>query len=866
MCWQHIASESQVITIRIMSQFVPPSPTNAENGCIFPREASPEGQRLAYVYLPDGYDQNDTQTRYPVIYWLPPFNSTGEVESGSIDNGFNAELLDALITEKLMVPSIVVSPDPTLSITFRFTDPACTFCPPGDTCHLAGFDPAYASYGNSFYINSDLNNVSYEDFFIQELVPYIDMTFNTIANPNFRAISGFSMGGYGALLLGMRYPELFSCIGAEGPTSPFMYTDVDQWPNPPSYDAFTLNSLLIGGITKNNGLVTPCNEGLRTTAGLTDFIFALSAALSPNTTGGTSFTDTFQVNLPIYVNPDGTASLVDGMFSVVDFVTFPNEPVFRSVVDQSVVLNQSVIDIWHQNDPYYQLENHVDTLKKQAIYLDGGTLESLNNVASRLISDKMMQNHIDNEFILYKGNHPEFLFFNPSVSDFTSRNVTMFKMFSAKFAAAGACINDISSKLMGTLHLILEDNAAINVNYGSALSIQTSATVPDPMNPISNTNVTITLKDQSAIHMGTANEQGGALQIGDPFTKALLQEYNTGPATALADHEVRCTILLDGKDTVFEIGEEGFFGVGIGVIGKSNINLPLSPIVANFWGVTSLANLKDIRLILNQGTLKHQVISSGDQEPASLMALDLSDAYLCSINPQCARILGGANLLCTKHDPFAPEEINRQVRLLHPTVLNIGNTLPNPEIINPMNDCPNDVAGGIINKAEFNPSAIDRFIDNPISSSTAYTNYIQRGILQSTPLFDRGDVTDAFSITTTTLDELCDFLRTKEYKNQPIKLANISPIPEDPIISYVQEASSIDLVSFDLFAIPYIERKNIEELPIDPQQQLPFSEIQKNGVLGIELAFASNIDQPENLIFNLKQLIRIYDPHIDPQA
>ncbi len=852
MCWQYSASESQIVPIGIISQFVPPSPTNAENGCIPARSAQPNGQRLAYVYLPDGYDQNDTQMRYPVIYWLSGFNGTGE--NAAIANGI---LLDYLIAEKLMVPSIVVTPDPTLPITFRFTDPECTFCPPGDTCHLAGFDPDYASYGNSFYINSDLNNVSYEDFFIQELVPYIDNTFNTIANPNFRGISGHSMGGYGALLLGMRYPEVFSCIGAESPTPPFMFTNVETWPNPPSYDAFTLNSIFIGGITKNNGLVTPCNEGLRSEVGFSDFVFAMAAALSPNTTGGTSFTDAFQVNLPIYVNPDGTASLVDGTFSVVDFAKAPNEPVFYSVVDQSVVLNQSVIDIWHQNDPYYQLENHVETLKKQAIYIDGGDDEPINNVGSRLTSDKMMQSHIDNEYILYKGQHTTDLF------DFTSsRNLTIFKMFSAKFAAAGACINDISSKLMGTLHLILEDNAAIDVNYGSVLSIQTSATVPDPMNPISNTNVSITLKDQSAIHMGTANEQGGALQIGDPFTKALLQEYNTGPATALADHEVRCTILLDGKDTLFEIGKEGFFGVGIGVIGKSNINLPLSPTVANFWGVTSLANLKDIRLILNQGTLKHQVISSGDQEPASLMALDLSNAYLCSINPQCARILGGANLLCTKHDPFAPDFINRQVRLLHPTVLNIGNTLPNPELIDDMTDCPDDPAGGIINKANFDPNATDSFLDNPIGSSTAYTNYIQRGILQSTPLFDRGDVTDAFSITTTTLDELCDFLRTKEYKNQPIKLANLSNSPENPTIAYVQEVSFIDTFFFNL-TVPLIERKNESELPIDPQQNIDFDALQSNGALGIELELAENIDQPDKLLFNIKELIRIYDPHTD---
>jgi S-formylglutathione hydrolase FrmB len=57
-------------------------------------------------------------------------------------------------------------------------------------------------------------NDKYESYIVKELVPEIDKRFRTIADRKNRAIAGLSMGGYGALKFGMKYPEMFLLAGS----------------------------------------------------------------------------------------------------------------------------------------------------------------------------------------------------------------------------------------------------------------------------------------------------------------------------------------------------------------------------------------------------------------------------------------------------------------------------------------------------------------------------------------------------------------------------------------------------------------------------------------------------------------------------
>ena len=68
---------------------------------------------------------------------------------------------------------------------------------------------------SSFYINSADGRERYSDFFLRELIPSIEKKYRVVPGRAGRAISGISMGGYGALRFAFAYPELFSAVSAQ---------------------------------------------------------------------------------------------------------------------------------------------------------------------------------------------------------------------------------------------------------------------------------------------------------------------------------------------------------------------------------------------------------------------------------------------------------------------------------------------------------------------------------------------------------------------------------------------------------------------------------------------------------------------------
>ncbi|MBB5268705.1 alpha/beta hydrolase [Algibacter amylolyticus] len=62
----------------------------------------------------------------------------------------------------------------------------------------------------SWYFDSPVDeSMRYETYISNELIAEVDSKYNTIANKNNRAISGFSMGGHGALYLAFKHPDIF---------------------------------------------------------------------------------------------------------------------------------------------------------------------------------------------------------------------------------------------------------------------------------------------------------------------------------------------------------------------------------------------------------------------------------------------------------------------------------------------------------------------------------------------------------------------------------------------------------------------------------------------------------------------------------
>lgn len=141
-------------------------------------------KRNVMIYLPPGYEQQ-TKMRYPVIYLLHGFNGYGVGNKGWIreGGGFNVEAISRLITEKKISPMIIVLPD------------------------------GSNRYGGSFYTNS-ITTGNWEDYIVREIVTFIDKRYRTLSKAESRGIAGHSMGGYGALKLAMKHPDVFGAVYA----------------------------------------------------------------------------------------------------------------------------------------------------------------------------------------------------------------------------------------------------------------------------------------------------------------------------------------------------------------------------------------------------------------------------------------------------------------------------------------------------------------------------------------------------------------------------------------------------------------------------------------------------------------------------
>lgn len=105
--------------------------------------------------------------------------------------------------------------------------------------------------GRSFYCNDCRpGGLAYEDHIVRDVVGFVDETFRTIADRRGRTIAGLSMGGYGALMLGLKHAEMFSVVCAHSsvtgftrspyPALPHINVIADALPKDGRYDLFLL--------------------------------------------------------------------------------------------------------------------------------------------------------------------------------------------------------------------------------------------------------------------------------------------------------------------------------------------------------------------------------------------------------------------------------------------------------------------------------------------------------------------------------------------------------------------------------------------------------------------------------------------------
>ncbi len=138
-------------------------------------ESKKVGYPVEYsIYLPADYETSGRS--YPVLYLLHGYSDD---ETGWIQFGEANSIADKGIANGDFSSCIIIMPDGKVS----------------------------------WYVNSFDGKDPWADMFVQEFIPFIEKEYRIREQKEFRAIAGLSMGGYGALSLSMRNPDMFSsCV------------------------------------------------------------------------------------------------------------------------------------------------------------------------------------------------------------------------------------------------------------------------------------------------------------------------------------------------------------------------------------------------------------------------------------------------------------------------------------------------------------------------------------------------------------------------------------------------------------------------------------------------------------------------------
>jgi enterochelin esterase family protein len=269
-------------------------------------------EREVVVYLPPGYDGDGRA--YPVAYCLTGFTGFGRMLLNR-RAFFRAmdERLDHLVATGRIDPLIVVMPD------------------------------CLTAYGGSQYINSPATG-RYEDYLVEEIVPFIDERYRT--DPMRRAVFGKSSGGYGAMVLGMRHPDVFRILASHSGDAYFECCyKADFWK-------------FVAGIARHGGVEKfladfPAMEPLPEKAVELLNVIAMSACYSPNADAPPGFEFPFDL--------------------------------------ETGELRVDVWSRWLEHDPVFMIERYEGALRGlKGIFLDAGLKDEFNlHLGARIFCSRL---------------------------------------------------------------------------------------------------------------------------------------------------------------------------------------------------------------------------------------------------------------------------------------------------------------------------------------------------------------------------------------------------------------------------------------------------------------------------------------------
>jgi hypothetical protein len=149
-----------------------------ESGALRDNPLGDPAERPLWVYVPPGYD-DDPDARYPSVYMIQGL--TGQLDMWRNRSPFRKnfpELADGLFARGEAPPVVIAWVD------------------------------CWTSYGGSQFLDSP-GTGNYLTYLCDEVVPFVDERYRTIADRDHRGIAGKSSGGYGAMVVPMLRPELW---------------------------------------------------------------------------------------------------------------------------------------------------------------------------------------------------------------------------------------------------------------------------------------------------------------------------------------------------------------------------------------------------------------------------------------------------------------------------------------------------------------------------------------------------------------------------------------------------------------------------------------------------------------------------------
>ncbi len=277
----------------------------------------------ALVYLPPQYESQPNDS-FPVLYLLHGFGGDHTTYQAYFDI---KGILDWMISMGYLPPTIVVMPN------------------------------AKNDFGGTFYANSLYESQpvfgTYETFFVEDLVPYIDNQYRTLADADHRGLIGLSMGGYGATRLAIQHPDLFHFAGSHSGV-----LDFEQFLNLPG--GLSIVDLLY---QENNGVFDPQAITADPEAHpLSVMAMAMAAQFSPKVGPYAAFDPTLNEFPLVPVTPD--SSLWAGIRMPFD----ANWQILPGVWDS----------LWiARNNPKTLLDTYADQLDSTFFFVDCGQNDDL---------------------------------------------------------------------------------------------------------------------------------------------------------------------------------------------------------------------------------------------------------------------------------------------------------------------------------------------------------------------------------------------------------------------------------------------------------------------------------------------------------